>query len=110
MPEKMKLFGSRRRLIDKTKNEENVLSLEVVEVVLFQSKLVDNQCLQNSEVLHTFTPYKCYAYSVNVEPHNLVFLKTHNVDFNESIITFTHQNGRLLESEDTVNLTMVINK
>ena len=29
----MKLFGSTKNLIDKTKNRENVLSLEVVEVV-----------------------------------------------------------------------------
>ena len=33
MPETMKLFGSTEKLIDKTKNGENVPSLEVVEVV-----------------------------------------------------------------------------
>ena len=32
-PETMKLFGSREKLIDKTKNGENVPSFEVVEVV-----------------------------------------------------------------------------
>ena len=31
---KMKLFGSTRKLKDKTKNAENLLSLEVVEIVL----------------------------------------------------------------------------
>ena len=30
----MKLFGSTKNLIDKTKNGENVLSLEVIQVVL----------------------------------------------------------------------------
>ena len=30
MPEAMKLFGSTKKLIDKTKNGENVLSLKVV--------------------------------------------------------------------------------
>ena len=39
----MKLFGNTKRLIDKTKNGENVPSLEVVEVVLVQCNLVDNQ-------------------------------------------------------------------
>ena len=34
MPEIMKLFGSTKKLIEKTKNEEYVPSLEVVEVVL----------------------------------------------------------------------------
>ena len=33
MPETMKLFGSTEKLIDKTKNGENVPSLESVEVV-----------------------------------------------------------------------------
>ena len=37
--ETMKLFGSRNKLIDETKNGENGLSLEAVKVV----NLVDNQ-------------------------------------------------------------------
>ena len=39
----MKLFDSTKKLIDKTKNEENVPSLELVEIVLVQCNLVDNQ-------------------------------------------------------------------
>ena len=73
-PETMKLFGSTKKLIDKTKNGEKVPSLEVVEVVLVQCNLVDNQYQQKSEVLYTFTPNKSYAYLLNVEPSNLVFL------------------------------------
>ena len=42
-PETMKLFGSRKKLIDKTENGEKVPSLEVVEVVLVQCNLVDYQ-------------------------------------------------------------------
>ena len=41
-PETMKLFGSTKKLIDKTKNWEKVPSLEVVEVVLVQCNVVDN--------------------------------------------------------------------
>ena len=67
MPETMKLFGSTKKLIDKTKNGEKVLSLEVVEVVLVQCNLVDNQYQQKSAVLYTFTPNKSYAYLLNVE-------------------------------------------
>ena len=72
--------------------------------------LVDNQYQQKFEVLHTFMPNKSYAYLLNVEPSNLVFLKTSNPEFDEIIITFTDQNGRLLEMEDKVNLTLLINK
>ena len=39
----MNLFGSTKELIDKTKNEENVPSLEVLEAVLVQCNLVDTQ-------------------------------------------------------------------
>ena len=52
----MKLFGSTKKLIDKIKNGENLPSLEVVEVVLFQCNSVDNQDRQKAEVLYTFTP------------------------------------------------------
>ena len=95
-PETMKLFGSTKNLIDKTKNRENVPSHEVVEIVLVQSNLVDNQYEQKSEVLYIFTPNKYYAYLLNVEPSNLVFLKTYNTEFDEIIIAFMDQNGRPL--------------
>ena len=51
----MKLFGSTKKLIGKTKNGEKVPSLEVVEVVLLECSLVDNQYQQNSEILYTLT-------------------------------------------------------
>ena len=106
----MKLFGSTKKLKDKTKNGENVPSLELVEVYLVQCNLADNQYQQKSEVLYTFTPNKFYVYLLNVELSNLVFLKTYNTDFDEIIITFADQNGRLLEIEDKVSLTLLINK
>ena len=75
-PDSMKLFLSTYKLIDKTKSGENVTSLEAIEVVLGQYNLADNQYQKNSEVLYTFTPYKSYASLLNVEPRNLVLLKT----------------------------------
>ena len=63
----MKLFGSTIKLIDKIKDEENVPSLEVIEVVLVQCNLVDNRYQQQSEVLYTFTPNKSYAYLLNIK-------------------------------------------
>ena len=44
----MKLFDNTKKLIYKTKNGENVPSLEVVEIVLVQCNLVDNQYQQKS--------------------------------------------------------------
>ena len=99
-PETMKLFDSTEKLIDKTKNGENFPSLEVVEIGLVQCNLAENQYQQNSEILCTFAPNKSYAYLLNVEPSSLVFFKTYQNEFGEIIITFTEQNGRLLEIED----------
>ena len=49
----------------------------MVEIVLVQCDLVDNQ----SELLYTFTPNKSHAFPLNVEPRNLVFLKTCKTEF-----------------------------
>ena len=109
-PETMKLLGSTKEVIDETKKGKKVPSLEVAEVVLVQYNLVDNQYQQNFEVLCTFTPNKSYAYLLNVEFNNFVFLKTYNTEFDKIIITFTDQIGAPLEIEDKVNLTLLVNK
>ena len=44
------------------------------------------------------------------ESLDAVFLKTYNTEFYESIITFTDQNGTLLEKENKANLTLLISK
>ena len=53
---------------------------------------------------------KFNAYLLNVESRNSMFSKTYNTEFDEIIITFTDQNGRPLEKEHKVNLTLFINK
>ena len=85
-PETMKLFGSTKKLIDKTKVRENVPSLEVVEVVLVHCNLADNQ----SEELYTFILNKSYL--LNVESSNVVFLKTYDIECDEPIIKFADAN------------------
>ena len=96
-PKTMELHGSTRKLLNKTKKSgENVPSIEVVKVFLVQGNLADNQYQQKSEVFF--------------EPTNLVFLKTYSNEFDEIILTFTNQNGRPLEIEDKVNLTLPLNK
>ena len=55
-------------------------------------------------------PNKSYAYLLNIEPSNLVFLESYNTEFDDIIIKFTNQNGRSLEIEGRVNLILFINK
>ena len=99
-----------KKIIDKTKNGENAPSLEVVEIFLVQCNLVYSQRQQKCEVLYTFTPNKSYAYLLGVEPSNLVILKTYNTKFDETVITFTDQNGRPLEKKDKINFSLLIYK
>ena len=107
----MKFFGStKKKLIDKAKNGENVPSLELDEVVLVRWNLVVNQHQQKSEVLYTFTPSKSNGYFLNVEQSNLMFLKTYNIEFDDITITFTDQNVIPVEIEDKVNLTLLLKK
>ena len=40
----------------------------------------------------------------------LVFLKTYNTELEETIVAFTDENGRPLETEDKFNLKLLINK
>ena len=99
MSETMNVFGSTKKLIDKTKTVENVSYLEVVEEVLVQCTLVDNQYQRKSEVLYTSTPNKSYAY-----------LLTYHTEFDKIIIKFAYQNGTPSEIEDKVNLTLLTNR
>ena len=56
-------------------NGENLLSLEVAEIVLVQCNLLGNKYgLSNISLL-------------NVEPSNLIFLKTYNTEFDDVLIT-----------------------
>ena len=73
----------------------------MVEVALVQCNLEYNLCQQKSEVLCLFVKYLS---------NNLVFFKTCNFEFGEISMIFTDQNGRPLEIEDKVNLTLLLNK
>ena len=103
-------LAAQKKLIVRTNNGENAPSLEVVEVFLVQCNLVDNEYQQKSEILYTLMPNKSYTYLLHVQASNSVFVKRYNTDFDETIITFTDQNGRPLEIDDRVNLKLLINK
>ena len=70
IPETMKLFGS--KLIGKTKNGKNVKNFEAVEVAWVL-------CKSLKYYRYTFTHNESYVYLLNIEPSNLVFLKTYNL-------------------------------
>ena len=93
----------------KKKNDKTIQSLEVFEVVLVQCNLVDNQYQQDPGVLYVFTPNTFYGHLLNVEPRNLVFLKTYNNMFDEIIIKFTNPSSRKLERQDKTSFKLLVN-
>ena len=104
----MKLLGSTESKITKDKNAENVPHLEIVELVLIHCNIVNNNCQQNSRILHTFVPNKPFGSLLEILPPNHIFLKTFNSEFQEIKVWFTDQNGKALEVEDKTNLTLIV--
>ena len=94
-----KIIWQRKKRNRKNKKCRKCTEFDVVEVILDQWNLADNQNQQKSEVLYTFKPNESYGYLLNIEPSNLIFLKPYNTEFDETIITFTDQNGRPIEIE-----------
>ena len=95
----MALLGSTKKLIGKTKKMRKHTKSWNSWSSFVQYNLIDNQYQQKSEVLNTLTPSKSYAYLLNVEPCNLVLLKTYNTEFDEVIIIFTDQNEKPLKRQ-----------
>ena len=61
-------------------------------------------------ILLHFYIQEILAYGLNVEPRNLVFLRTCNPELDDITITFIGQNGEPLEIENKLNLILLINK
>ena len=66
---------AQKKLIDKTKNGENVPTCEVAKVFSTQCNLADNENQQKSDALYTFTPNKSYAYLLNIAPGIIMLFK-----------------------------------
>ena len=106
--ETMKLLGSTNKVVDKDKNGENVPKLESVEVVLVHCNLVKNDYQHASEVLFSFVPNKKFGNLLNISPHVFAMMNTINTEFSSVEVWFTDQSSKALETEDNVNLTLII--
>lgn len=108
-PQTMKLLGISEKRITKNKNGENLPGLEVAEVVFFHCNLVYNAYQHDSRVWYTFTPIKPFGSLINISPLTFTSLKTFTSEFSHVNVWFTDQNFVLLELEDRINSTLVIN-
>ena len=64
---------------------------------------------KNSRVLYTFLPNKSFGQLFNISPKNFKFLKNFNSEFLYIEVRFTDQDYKPLETEDKINMTLVIN-
>ena len=105
----MKLIWSTKSKITKDKNGENVSYLEITEVILIHCNIVNNSYQQSSRVLYTFVPNKSFGQLLDISTENFIFLKTFDSEFSYIEVWFTDQNCNLLEKENKINITLVIN-
>ena len=102
-PETMKSIESTKSKINKDENGENVSHLEDVEIVLVLCNISNNDYQQGSKLLYTLVPNKSYSLK------NFIFLRTFNSEFPYIEVWFTAQNSKMLEIDDKINITLVIN-
>ena len=74
--ETVKLLGSTKSKIIKNKNVENVPHIEITEVFLVHSNIINNDYQHDSSVLCAFVPSKFLGQLLDNSPKNFIFLRT----------------------------------
>ena len=105
----MKLLGNTKNKITKDENGENAPHLEITEVIFVHGNIANNNYQNNSRALYTFIPNKSFGQLLNISPKNFIFLKTFNSEFSYIEVWFIDQNSKLLEIENKINITLVVN-
>ena len=105
----MTLLRSTKGNTAKDKNGETMSHLEINEVVLVHCNIVNNDYQQDPRVLCTFVGNKSFGQLLDILLKNYKFLKTFNSEFSCIEVWLTDQNSKLLELEDKINITLVIN-
>ena len=105
--ETMRLLGE-GPIIDTTKNGEDVPKLEIVRNVLVFCNLVENVYLQDSKLLFSFVPNSRFGSLLSITPQVLKYCDTVDSIFDYTEISFADQNGRPLEIDDDITVTIII--
>ena len=104
----MKLLGSTKNRITKEKNGENVPHLEITEVILIHFNTVNNECQHDLRVLYTIVSNTKFGQLLYISPKSFIFLKIFNSEFSYTKVWFTDQNFNWLDTEDEMEITLVI--
>ena len=109
MLETMKLLGTTKSKIAKDENGQNVPHLEITEVELVHCNIVNNDYPQDSRVLYTLFPNKSVGQLLDNSLKHFIFWTIFNTEFSHINVWFTHENSKLLQIEDKMNVTLIIN-
>ena len=104
----MKLLESVKQIIDKDKNNENLLKSESVEVALMHCNVVKSDYQQASKVMFSFVPNKQFGQLVNISPHPMIMLNTINTELSFIDVCFTEQSSKSVEIEYNVSMIFVV--
>ena len=108
-PKTLKLLGSTEKRITKDKNGERLAQIEVTEVILVHCNIVNNQCWHDLRVWGMFVPHKSFGQLPNISPTSQDYLEALHSEFSYIEVWFSDQISLLLEIEDRINLTCIIN-
>ena len=106
----MKLLERTKNKITEDKGGEIVPHLEITEVVLVHCNIVNNGYQQDSRVLYTFVPTKWFGQLLDISRKIFIFIKTLDSESSYIEVWFIDQNSKLLDIEDKINITLVINQ
>ena len=79
-------------IIDRDKNSDNVPELEQNHSVLIHCNIAHNDYLQNSKLLYTFVPDKCFGQLLVIEPKGLTQSRAIDSVFDYAEIWISDQN------------------
>ena len=79
--------------------------LDITEIILVHCNIAKSDYPR----LYTFVPINPFDQLLDISPKNFIFLKTFNSEFSYIEVWFTDQNSKPLETEDKINITLVIN-
>ena len=119
--ETMELLGD-GSIIDRDKNSNSLPQLEIFTTVLVNCNIVEKQYQQANKVIYSFISDKSFGQLISIHPSSLIKLKTTisihpsflirlkttDSEFNFIEVWLTDQNNKPLESEDIVNITLII--
>ena len=85
------------------------LVFEITEVALVLCNIVNNDSQQDSRIFCKFVTNKLFGQLLDISPKNFISLKSFNSGFLPIKVWFTYQNSKPPETEDKINITVVIN-